>query len=132
MTHYLLDTNHASSLLRRIPEIRERVGRVQAEELSLSRPTIGELWFMIFNSGRVDANRSELETFLHDFTIIEFDAPAAIEFGRIRAEARRSGRAIAGIDAQIAAIARLNGFTLLTDDGDFSGVNGLRIENWLR
>ena len=132
MAHYLLDTNQASSLLRRTPLIRERVKRAPSGELSLGRPTVGELWFMIFNSNRIDENRIELEVFLRGFTVVEFDAGAAIEFGRIRAEGRRTGHAISGVDAQLAAISRTNGMTLLTDDQDFSGVAGLKMENWIR
>ena len=87
---------------------------------------------MVFNSKRVAENEDRLLRFFGEFEHLEFSAPAAAEFGRIRAEARRAGKGIADIDAQIAAIARVNGIVLLTDDADFGSVAGLSLENWLR
>lgn len=132
MTRYLLDTNHASLLLRRISTIADRVARAIDSELLLCRPSVGELWYMIFNSSRVESNQRELETFLRDFRLVEFDAPAAVEFGRIKAEQRRAGRPLPDIDIQIAAVARVNDLTLLTDDAHFASIRDLLTENSLR
>ncbi len=86
---------------------------------------------MVFNSRRVAENARDLEDLLKRFTVWEYDAPSAVEFGRIQTELRRMGRPIPGIDAQIAAIARLHNLTVLSADRHFSYVPNLSVENWL-
>ena len=123
---------HASLLLRRLPQITERIKQVADAELLLCRPSIGELWFMVFNSTQVEANEVALKLFLHDFVQVEDDENSAVEFGRIKTELRKAGKMIPDVDIQIAAITRTSGVTLLTDDAHFSSVLGVQIENWLR
>jgi tRNA(fMet)-specific endonuclease VapC len=132
MTRYLLDTNHAATLLR--DENAPLWGRLQAlsrADCVLCRPVVAELWYMVFNSARPDSNRAPLEALLAQFDIREFDATAAIEFGRIRAELRASGRPIPMFDILIAAIARAHGLTVVTADAHFNAVSGIQAENWL-
>src|SRR4051812_39934093 len=54
-----------------------------------------------------------------------------IEFGRVRAELRASGRPIPMFDILIAAIARANGLTVVTADAHFNAVAGLGVKDWL-
>jgi tRNA(fMet)-specific endonuclease VapC len=129
---YLLDTNHASGLFRKLPKLRARVKSSTAGTFQLCQPSIGELWFMVFNSSRVEENERDLFRFLGTFDQREYDAAAAIEFGRIKSELRRIGRPIPDVDVQIAAVARAHGLTLLTADAHFALVEGLKIENWLQ
>jgi tRNA(fMet)-specific endonuclease VapC len=131
MTRFLIDTNHASLLYRQDARLTQRF-KSASGEFFLCLPAIGELWFMVYNSARVAENETRLRRFLSTFIRLEFDDDAAIEFGKIRAEARRSGRGIADVDTQIAAIARVHGLILLTDDSDFDSVAGLQMQNWLR
>jgi tRNA(fMet)-specific endonuclease VapC len=117
MTRYLLDTNHAGTLLRdENAPLWARLRTLSRAECAVCRPVVGELWYMVFNSSRVDANRSKLEALLAQFDVWEFDAAAAVEFGRVRAELRRAGRPIPMFDILIAAIARSTGVVLVTAD----------------
>jgi predicted nucleic acid-binding protein len=59
------------------------------------------------------------------------DERTAVEFAAIMDELRTAGVSLAQFDALIAAVARQNGFTLLTADRDFRSVGGIRIESWL-
>lgn len=131
MIEYLLDTNHAGRLLRDDRELLARLEALTDARVGLCRPSIGELWFMVFNSRRVAENIARLTTLLADLTVWEYDGASAMEFGRIRAELRQKGRPIPMIDAQIAGIARCKGFTLLSSDRHFDAVEGLLVENWL-
>jgi len=131
MTRYLLDTNHAGALMRENPTVASKIAALTDVELNVCIPCVGELWFMVFNSGREDANRVKLLTLLASLRIVEFGEVEAEEFGRIRIELRRLGRPIPQIDAQIAAIARTGGYTLATADTHFNHVAGIAIENWL-
>jgi tRNA(fMet)-specific endonuclease VapC len=132
MTSYLLDTNHVSALFKNDLKVIGRVSASQIDRFGVSVPTIAELWYMVFNSSRVAANASRLGEVLRDFERWDFTELAANEFGRLKAELRRQWRPIPDIDVQIAAIARLNGLTLLTDDAHFSSVSGLKLDNWVR
>jgi tRNA(fMet)-specific endonuclease VapC len=131
MTRYLLDTNHVSAILKRQPVILARIKATAQVDLGVPMPVIGELWFMVFNSGRIARNTGELEGVLSAFEPWDFDERAATDFGRIKSELRRVGRPIPDVDVQIAAIARVNGLILLTADAHFEAVRGLSRENWL-
>jgi tRNA(fMet)-specific endonuclease VapC len=132
MTRYLFDTNHASALLRGNPQMFKRLSAMTPDdELSLCRPSVAELWYMVFNSARLDENQDRLIPFLKDHIIWEFDAEAATEYGRIRTELRKVGRPIPAIDVMIAAVARCQDLTVLSSDQHFRFVTNLRCENWL-
>ena len=130
MLRYLFDTNHASAILKGDKDLRQRISLAQGQ-FGISLPTVGELWFMVFNSIEVTKNTEALKYTLRQFKHWEYDQEAAVEFGRIRAELRRNGRPIPAIDVQIAAIARANDLTVLTSDEHLSYVSDLNVENWL-
>jgi tRNA(fMet)-specific endonuclease VapC len=132
MTRYLLDINHASAVLKQHLDLSNHSKHAPDDEFGVCVPYIGELWYMVFNSSRIDHNVARLNSVLQDLNIWHYDEAAAIEFGRIRAECRRAGRPISGIDAQIAAVARINQLVLLTDDNDFSPIVNLKLDNWIR
>jgi tRNA(fMet)-specific endonuclease VapC len=131
MTRYLLDTNHASTLWRKPEIVAERLRSLVDPRVGLCLPSIGELWYMVFNSARPESNQVELNDFLGGFEHWQFDASAATEFGRIKAELKRAGRPIPSVDVQIAAIARANDLVLVTADAHFGYVSNLKSENWL-
>lgn len=66
-----------------------------------------------------------------DIILWNFDASAAEEFGKIQAEQKIKGRPVPSVDAQVAAVARIHGLTVLTADQHFSLINSLSVENWL-
>lgn len=131
MTAYLLDTNHVSAVLKRHAGMMAKLAASGDAEFGVAMPSIGELWFMVFNSERLRENTVDLRRVIADFVVWEYDDTAAMEFGRIKAELRRLGRPIPDVDVQIAAVARVQDMTLLSADGHFSVVPGLRVENWL-
>ncbi len=131
MTRYLLDTNHISGVWKRDPRVLSRIDATSDGEFSLCLPSIGELWYMVFNSTQVARNEVGLVKLLDSFVVWPFDAAAAKQFGRIKTSLRRIGRPIPDVDVQIAAVTIANGLTLLSADAHFAHVQGLRVENWL-
>src|SRR3712207_6824696 len=119
---YLLATNHFSALWSGEGPVAERLAREPSAHFSVSLPTVGELWFMVFHSVRVAINRRRLQAALRTLTLLEFDHSAAMDFGRIKSELYRRGTIIPDVDVQIAAIARSRGLVLLTADAHFSHV----------
>ena len=80
--------------------------------------------------------RSVLETYLYDvvrgsFPILPYEETAAAWHGAERARLEANGRPTPFVDGQIAAIAHVNGLTLVTaNERDFAAFRNLRVENW--
>ena len=80
-----------------------------------------------------EARQERIVRFLEWATLWDFDRTAAEEYSRLLVEQRRKGQPIPPTDGQIAAVARVHGLIVLTDDEKhFPYIEGLRVENWLR
>jgi tRNA(fMet)-specific endonuclease VapC len=132
MTNYLLDTNHASWLMARRKSLVARLQQAQADgfQFGISTTVLAELYYAVYASQRRAENLLRLQSLIGALFLWPFDALAAEEFGRIQAEQKAKGRPIPPMDAQIAAVARINDLTLLTDDRHLTFVEGIHIENW--
>jgi tRNA(fMet)-specific endonuclease VapC len=130
---YLIDTNHASAFMGDLQPVTTKITHLaeQGERFYLCIPTIGELYFAVYASSRQQENLLNLRRLLARIAVLPYDAKAAREYGRVRSELKQKGRPIPGIDAQIAAIARVHGLTVLSRDRHFDDVNALAVENWL-
>jgi toxin FitB len=127
---YLLDTNVVSELIKPHPDFRVAswYAAQDADALFLSSTGIGEIVAGIeqLAAGR---RRSMLEAWLSALLavhfvgrVLDFDVDAALVFGCIIAQARRSGRPAHIADAQIAAVALVHDLTVATRDvADFAG-----------
>jgi tRNA(fMet)-specific endonuclease VapC len=72
-----------------------------------------------------------VEEFRARLDVLEFSAKAAAHFGQMRAALERAGRSIGPHDLLIAAHARAEGLTVVTDDArEFGRIEGLRMESW--
>jgi tRNA(fMet)-specific endonuclease VapC len=131
MTNFILDRHHATALWRGHPALVAKVAGATDAKVHLCMPTVGELWYRVFDSARTPENETTLREFLERIPILEFDATAAKEFGHIKVALHKISRPIPEVDAQIAAIARARDMTVLTADQHFSVVSGLKVENWL-
>ena len=132
MTNYLLDTNHASWLMAQQGPIVARLRQAQATgaRFGVSVTVLGELYYAVYASQRRAENLRRLQSLAGALLLWPFDALTAQEFGRIQAEQKAKGRPIPPLDAQIAAVARVNDLVILTDDRHFAFVDGIAIENW--
>jgi len=110
----------------------DRLEALSRRQYGLCWPSIGELWFMILNSSKIELNRARLNSLLPQFSIWRFEDDEAIEFGLLRVDLRKAGRPIPAVDMMIAAIARANNLVLLTADQHFDVVPGLKVENWMK
>ena len=130
---YLLDTNIVSDL------VRNPAGRSAAKLATLGETQVltsivvaAELHFGAIRRGSAKLSR-QLAAVLSSMTILPLDSPADLRYGELRAHLERTGRLIGPTDLFIAAHALALGHTLVTDnEEEFSGVPGLRVENWLR
>jgi tRNA(fMet)-specific endonuclease VapC len=74
-----------------------------------------------------------VEAVLGAINTVPFDSPADEIYGSIRTRLESAGTPIGGNDLLIAAQALALEHTLVTDnDKEFSRIEGLRVENWLK
>lgn len=131
MLRYMLDTNTCISALKAdvTSKLAARFSRHSAQ-LCISSIVLAELQYGAENSQRVAENMSQVEMFAARLeAILDFDALAAVEHGRLRSLLRR--QPIGPLDTLIAAHALSRRLILVTADvGEFSRVPGLEIEAW--
>jgi len=76
-------------------------------------------------------NLGLLDTLFVNFKSLPFDDEAAEKFGEIRATLARLGTPIGPYDLQIAAVAIVNGLTLVSHNmREFLRVPGLQLVDW--
>lgn len=130
---WLLDTNILSDLVRNpAGQVAEHIRRVGEPKIRTSIVVVGELRFGAAKKGSERLTR-QLETILAAVEILPLASPADHIYGRLRALLEQKGALIGGNDMLIAAHALASDCTLVTDnEREFSRVEGLSIENWLR
>lgn len=129
---YLLDSNVCIQYLNgRSEAIRERIQQTDANDIAVCSIVKAELFYGAQRSQHPERTLARQQQFLRLFLSLAFDDEAAMAYGRIRATLADQGTPIGSNDVQIAAIALVNGLTLVTHNTDeFSRVSGLRLEDW--
>ncbi|MFB6214768.1 MAG: PIN domain-containing protein [Candidatus Bipolaricaulia bacterium] len=132
MAGYLLDTNHASKVMAGDENLRRHLenSRETGSKFGISMTVLGELYFAVFASQRKNENLNHLRAFLDSILLLKYDEKAAKEFGKIQSEQKSKGRPIPPTDAQIAAVARIQNLTILSEDKHFTYID-VPVENWL-
>lgn len=129
---YLLDTNICIYSIKRKPEsVINKLRSIQSNQLLISSISVAELEFGVRNSSFPTKNQNALDTFLSPFVILDFDHAATKEFGLIRNHLKINGMLIGPFDMLIAAQAKCNNLTLVTNNlREFEKIPGLDLENW--
>jgi tRNA(fMet)-specific endonuclease VapC len=97
----------------------------------ISSIVYAELAYGVEKSGKRARNAAALEDFVSMLRILPFKDDAAAHYGQIRAELERAGTPIGNNDLLIAAHARAEGLTLVTNNRrEFDRVPGLKVETW--
>lgn len=132
MLKYLLDTHIVIDVIKRRPlEVLDVFNR-HAGRMAISAITLGELFHGAEKSAKVALNLAVVEDFTSRLEVLSYSAKASAHYGAIRTVLDRVGRPIGINDLHIAAHARSEGLTLVTNNvGEFERVPGLLIENWV-
>jgi len=133
LTRYLLDTNIVSDLVRN-PQGRAagHVRRVGEAQVCTSIIVAAELRYGATKRGSPRLAR-QLEAVLGVLDVLPLAAPADRVYGEIRTRLEAIGRPIGANDLLIAAQTLALGYTIVTDnEAEFSRINGLHRENWLK
>ena len=133
MLRYLLDTNTVIYVIKKRPIAVLEVFNAQAGHMAISAITLSELLHGAEKSERPTANLAVVEDFCSRIEVLSYGTKASLHYGSIRANLERAGTPIGVNDLHIAAHARSEGLTLVTNnEREFVWVPALQIENWLR
>ena len=132
MLKYLLDTNIVIYVIKQRPlQVLEVFNRHHGR-MAVSSITLAELVHGAEKSSNVSRNTAVIEDFVSRLAVLPYDDKAAWQCGNIRATLEKLGQPIGINDLHIAAHARSNGLTLITNNlREFEKVPGLLLENWV-
>jgi tRNA(fMet)-specific endonuclease VapC len=133
LKRYLLDTNIVSDLvLNPQGRVAKHVRKVGESKVCTSIVVASELRYGA--AKRASARLSQqLNLILDTLDVVALESPTDEIYGAIRAKLEKSGKPIGGNDLLIAAHAIALDSVLVTDnEREFSRVDGLTRENWLR
>lgn len=132
MLRYLLDTNIVIYVIKRKPLPVLEVFNRHAGHMAISSITLAELIHGAEKSSKVSDNLRVVEDFASRLEVLPYGAKAAGHYGSIRAALEKIGQPIGINDLHIAAHARAEGLTLVTNNlSEFSKVPALQFENWV-
>jgi tRNA(fMet)-specific endonuclease VapC len=130
---YLLDTNICIYIANHHPPaVRARFAQLSADTLAMSVITLGELHFGVAKSQMKAKSLATLQRLQGLIQVVPMTDDVAHHYGDIRSSLERIGRPIGNNDLWIAAHARANGWTLVTNnEKEFERVERLAVENWV-
>ena len=130
-THYLLDTNMASYVIKgSVPRVRERLLRVPMAQVSISVVTEAELRFGVARRPEAARLKTAVEEFLLRVEVLPWDSEAAKHYAQVRAALERAGEPMGNMDMMILAHALATQAVLVTNDHVFRRVKQVTIEDW--
>ena len=132
MLKYLLDTNIVIYVIKRRPPAVHELFNKQHGRMSISSITLAELMHGAEKSSDAARNLLVVEDFCSRLSVLPYTEKAAAHYGAIRAAMEVKGQPIGVCDLHIAAHARSEGLTLVSNNLlEFERVPGLLMENWV-
>jgi len=130
---FLLDTNIVSDLVRHPRgRIAARIAKLSEARVCTSIIVAAELRY---GAAKKASSRlaAQLEVVLGALDVLALEPPADVVYGELRARLERAGQPIGANDLLIAAQALALRHTVVTDnEREFSRIDNLQVENWLR
>ena len=132
MHRYMLDTDTSSYIMKRSnAQVLQRLQRVPIADVCISTISRCELMYGVEVSPRRRQDQAALDVYLRHVAVLDYPSDAALDYAVVRADLKKRGTMIGANDLLIAAHARCLGLTLVTNNmGEFSRVQGLKVENW--
>jgi tRNA(fMet)-specific endonuclease VapC len=132
MLKYLLDTNIVIYVIKRRPIEVMGIFNENAGRMAISAITLSELFHGAEKSAKVAQNLAVVDEFASLLEVLPYTAKASQHYGAVRTALEKAGRPIGVNDLHIAAHARSEGVTLVTNNlAEFERVPGLLTENWV-
>ncbi|MGH8822844.1 MAG: type II toxin-antitoxin system tRNA(fMet)-specific endonuclease VapC [Rhodoferax sp.] len=131
MLRYLLDTNIAIYVIKRRPVTALQTFNEHAGHMAVSSITLAELLHGAEKSNAPARSLAVVEDFCSRLEVLPYGAKAAAHYGSIRAALEKHGQLIGVNDIHIAAHARSEGLTLVSNNlREFERVDALQLANW--
>lgn len=132
MIQFLLDTNIVIYVIKQRPTAALATFNRHQGRMAVSSITVAELIHGAEKSRHPARNLSVVEDFCSRLAALPYTVEAAYHYGSIRAALEQSGQPIGVNDLHIAAHARSQGLTLVSNNlREFERVPGLLLENWV-
>ena len=132
MLKYLLDTNIVIYVIKQRPIEVLAMFNKQHNRMATSAITLAELVHGAEKSQFPVRNLEVVEDFCSRLITLPYGDTAAYHYGNIRAALEKTGQTIGVNDLHIAAQARSQGLTLVSNNlREFERVPGLLLENWV-
>jgi tRNA(fMet)-specific endonuclease VapC len=131
MLRYLLDTNICIDVIKARPRPMLESFHRHAGHMAISAITLSELLHGVEKSAAPERNLAAVENFCSRLDVLPRGPKASLHYGQIRTALERRGTPIGVNDLHIAAHARSEGLTLVSNNlREFERVEGLLLENW--
>ena len=131
MLRYLLDTNIVMYVIKRRPIAALQLFNEQAGHMAISSITLAELLHGVEKSNAPARSLAAVEDFCSRLDLLPYGPKAAQHYGSIRAALEKRGQPIGVNDLHIAAHARSEGLTLVSNNlREFERVEALQLANW--
>ena len=133
MLRYLLDTNICIYVIKERPRLMLESFNRHAGRMAISAITLSELLHGVEKSAAPERNLDVVENFCSRIDLLSYGPKASLHYSQIRTALERRGTPIGVNDLHIAAHARSEGLTLVSNNlREFERVEGLLLENWAR
>jgi tRNA(fMet)-specific endonuclease VapC len=124
----ILDTNALSAFADGVPLAVAAVDA--ANDVAIPVIVLGEFRYGVTHSKRRREYEAWLDRYLPVFRVLDITTETAFEYAVIRSELRLLGRPIPANDVWVAALCREHELPVLSRDGHFDHVHGLRRLEW--
>lgn len=132
MLRYLLDTNIVIYVIKRRPLALLQIFNEHAGHMAISSITLAELLHGAEKSNAPARSLAVVEDFCSRLEVLPYGPKAAQHYGSIRAALEKRGQTIGVNDLHIAAHARSEGLTLVSNNlREFERVEALQLANWV-
>lgn len=120
----MIDALHRKdNAIRKILELEET-----GETLCTTQVNVLELYKGVYNPTKSEKGLKKVKALLDGFVILSIDGDAYDIFGELSAQLKRRGESIGDFDELIAAIALVHGASIVSTDGHFERVPGLKFD----
>lgn len=131
MLRYLLDTNIVIYVIKRRPLSALALFNENAGHMAVSSITLAALMHGAEKSNAPTRSLAAVEDFCSRLEVLAYGPKAAMHYGSIRAKLESRGQTIGVNDLHIAAHARSEGLTLVSNNlREFERVEALQLANW--
>lgn len=132
MLRFLLDTNIVIYVIKNKPLSALALFNLHAGQMAMSAITLAELLHGAEKSNAPDRSLAVVEDFCTRLEVLPYGPKAAQHYGSIRSALEKRGEPIGVNDLHIAAHARSEGMTLVSNNlREFERVEALQLVNWV-